>query len=58
MTAGHTAADVPLSAYGPGMEQFTGTFDNTDVFLKLLRAAAGSYAKAPLTLAPAHPDGR
>ena len=54
VTAGHTAADVPLSAYGPGMEQFTGTYDNTDVFLKLLRAAAGSYVNARLTLAPAH----
>jgi alkaline phosphatase len=41
--AGHTASDIPLSAYGPGMEQFTGTFDNTDVFLKILRAIAGSY---------------
>ncbi len=50
--AGHTASDVPLSAYGPGMEQFTGTYDNTDVFLKLLRAAAGSY-DTRLTLAPA-----
>jgi alkaline phosphatase len=57
LTAGHTAADVPLSAYGPGMEQFTGTYDNTDVFLKLLRAAAGSYSKTTLTLAPAHPGG-
>jgi alkaline phosphatase len=42
-SAGHTASDIPLSAYGPGMEQFTGTFDNTDVFLKILRAVAGSY---------------
>jgi alkaline phosphatase len=41
--AGHTATDVPLSAYGPGMWQFTGTFENTDVFFKLLRAATGSY---------------
>jgi alkaline phosphatase len=42
--AGHTAADVPLSATGPGAWQFTGVYENTDVFLKLLRAAAGSYA--------------
>ena len=42
-SAGHTASDVPLSAYGPGMEQFTGTYENTDVFLKILRAVAGSY---------------
>ena len=42
--AGHTASDVPLSAEGPGAWQFTGVYENTDVFLKLLRAAAGSYA--------------
>ncbi len=41
--AGHTATDVPLSATGPGAWQFTGVYENTDVFLKLLRAAAGSY---------------
>jgi len=43
--AGHTASDVPLSADGPGAWQFTGTYDNTDVFVKLLRAAAGSYPR-------------
>jgi alkaline phosphatase len=43
--AGHTASDVPLSAEGPGAWQFTGVFDNTDVFVKLLRAAAGSYPR-------------
>ncbi|MGD9906125.1 MAG: alkaline phosphatase [Vicinamibacterales bacterium] len=42
--AGHTASDVPLSAEGPGAWQFTGVYENSDVFLKLLRAAAGSYA--------------
>jgi alkaline phosphatase len=41
--AGHTASDVPLSATGPGAWQFTGVYDNTDVFLKMLRALAGSY---------------
>ncbi len=41
-TAGHTASDVPLSATGPGAWQFTGVYENTDVFLKLLRAATGS----------------
>jgi alkaline phosphatase len=49
--AGHTASDIPLSAFGPGMEQFTGTYDNTDVFLKILRAVAGSY-ETGLRLAP------
>jgi hypothetical protein len=55
--AGHTASDVPLSAYGPGMEQFTGTYDNTEVFLKILRATTGSYDRA-LRLAPADRSGR
>jgi alkaline phosphatase len=45
--AGHTATDVPLSATGPGAWQFTGVYENTDVFLKMLRAAAGSYGRAP-----------
>ena len=35
--SGHTASDVPLSASGPGALTFTGTYDNTDVFRKLLR---------------------
>ena len=42
--AGHTGSDVPLSAAGPGMVQFTGTYDNTAVFIKLLRATTGGYA--------------
>jgi alkaline phosphatase len=51
--AGHTASDVPLSAYGPGMLQFTGTFDNTDVFVKILRALSGAHATVDLALRPA-----
>lgn len=43
--SGHTATDVPLSATGPGAWQFTGIYENTDVFLKLLRSAAGSYPR-------------
>jgi alkaline phosphatase len=43
--AGHTATDVPLSAEGPGAWQFTGVYENTDVFLKLLRASAGAYPR-------------
>jgi alkaline phosphatase len=37
----HTATDIPLSAYGRGASQFTGVFDNTEVFFKLGQAAAG-----------------
>ena len=43
--AGHTASDVPLSADGPGAWQFTGVYENTDVFVKLLRAATGAYPR-------------
>jgi alkaline phosphatase len=41
--SGHTATDVPLSATGPGAWQFTGVYENTDVFLKMLRALSGTY---------------
>jgi alkaline phosphatase len=44
---GHTASDVPLSASGPGEWQFTGVFENSDVFLKMLRAAAGTAVSGP-----------
>lgn len=53
--AGHTASDVPLSASGPGAWQFTGVYENSDVFLKILRSTRGSYALppgAPTTPAP------
>jgi alkaline phosphatase len=43
--SGHTATDVPLSASGPGAWQFTGVYENTDVFLKMLRATAGTYER-------------
>jgi alkaline phosphatase len=41
--AGHTASDVVLSAAGAGAAQFTGTYDNTAVFIKVLRATSGDY---------------
>ena len=44
--AGHTASDVPLSAAGPGAWQFSGVYENTDVFLKILRATTGRAPKA------------
>ncbi len=28
----HTAMPVPVYAYGPGAEEFTGFFDNTEIF--------------------------
>lgn len=44
LTAVHTAADVPISAYsstGQGYRQFYGVQENTEVFFKLMRAALG-----------------
>ena len=35
----HTGVPVPIYAYGPGAENFTGTLDNTDVHKALLAAA-------------------
>ena len=31
----HTGAMVPVYAFGPGAENFTGIFENTDVFKKI-----------------------
>ena len=56
--SGHTAADVVLSAFGPGAWQFTGTFENTDVFLKMLRATTGAWSVPGLTPAPRRPVRR
>ncbi len=42
----HTAADIPISAYSPRKgvaAQFVGVQRNTDVFVKLMRAALGGY---------------
>lgn len=36
-SAVHTASDIPLSAYGRGAQYFTGHFDNTEVFFKIMR---------------------
>ena len=34
----HTGVPVPIYAYGPGSENFTGTLDNTDVYRAMLAA--------------------
>ena len=42
----HTASDIPVSAYSPRKDaawQFVGVQRNTDVFIKLMRAALGGY---------------
>lgn len=35
-TQNHTAVMVPVFAYGPGAEEFTGTYENTDIFHKIM----------------------
>jgi hypothetical protein len=58
---GHTASDVPISASGPGAFLFTGTFDNTEVFMKMLRAVGGNHdfvARPPRAGAPGGDDTR
>ncbi|MDD3638404.1 MAG: alkaline phosphatase [Bacteroidales bacterium] len=37
-TGNHTSVTVPVFAYGPGSEYFTGVYDNTEIFYKILKA--------------------
>ncbi|MEL6925624.1 MAG: alkaline phosphatase, partial [Bacteroidota bacterium] len=48
----HTATMVPVFAYGPGAEQFSGIFDNTQMFYKLLRSY-GFQVPSPFNVYPA-----
>jgi alkaline phosphatase len=34
----HTAVPVPVYAFGPGAEMFTGVYENTSIFQKMMRA--------------------
>lgn len=36
-TGGHSATLIPVFAYGPGSEEFTGVYENTAIFDKILR---------------------
>ena len=56
--SGHTASDVPLSASGPGAWQFTGVYENSDVFLKILRSTRGNYAMPVVAQAGSAPAPR
>ena len=56
--SGHTATDVVLSAFGPGAWQFTGTYENTAVFLKMLRATTGDWTLPGLAPRQARPARR
>ena len=37
-TNGHSAALIPVFAYGPGSEAFSGVYENTEIFHKILQA--------------------
>jgi len=37
-TSGHSATLIPVFAYGPGSEAFSGVYENTDIFHKILEA--------------------
>lgn len=37
-TSGHTAVDIPLTATGKNAELFSGIYENTEVFSKLMQA--------------------
>jgi alkaline phosphatase len=37
-TDGHTGVMVPVFAYGPGAEKFSGIYENTDLFFKMMEA--------------------
>jgi len=39
----HSAAMVPLLAYGPGAENFTGLYENTEIFFKLVSLLATDH---------------
>jgi len=36
-TGGHSAAMIPVFAYGPGAEEFKGIYENTEIFHKLMQ---------------------
>lgn len=38
MSKGHSASMVPVFAFGPGAELFTGVYDNTDIFRRIRHA--------------------
>jgi alkaline phosphatase len=39
-TNGHSATLIPVFAYGPGSELFSGVYDNTDIFKKIIQLTA------------------
>jgi alkaline phosphatase len=56
-TTGHTAAAVPVTSVGPGSEQLTGLFENTELFGVMARALSLDIAAVRRrTLAPITTD--
>jgi alkaline phosphatase len=41
-TTGHSGVDVPLFAFGPGMDRFTGTLENDEVGRRLIETVRGA----------------
>lgn len=39
-TGGHSAVTVPVFAFGPGSQNFSGLFDNTDIIQRIYQASA------------------
>ena len=46
-TDNHTATLIPVFAYGPGSEEFTGIYDNTDIFYKMVQAYGNHLRSNP-----------
>ena len=44
-TNDHTSVNVPVFAYGPRAENFTGTYQNSEIFHKLLKLITSSRQK-------------
>ena len=36
-TGGHSATLIPVFAYGPGAEEFSGVYENNEIFHKILK---------------------
>ncbi len=45
-TGNHTGSSVPITADGPGAVQFTGYFDQTDIFFKMARSLSADTRPA------------
>lgn len=44
-TSGHSATLIPVFAYGPGSEEFSGVYDNTEIFHKIIKMTNWSQDK-------------